>query len=265
MQAKKNAAMPAGKNAAMDLYELLAPAYEILASPERIAREVDAVSGVILGMGARSVLDAGCAAGFHTIELARREFKVTGIDRSPAMIRSARARAAEAGVGALFFEADLKDAHEVQGVPFDAVLCLGNTMASITAGTERSRVLRAFRMALRPQGTLVIQMRDLAVKTQPFPTRALRRGDEEWILLRRMDPDPRGVRFVSVLLHRSRPDMEWETRVSDSVLVPSPRSRWKIDLERAGFNRIRFASDLRGTPRRAGPSGPDLVVMARRA
>lgn len=265
MPARRSTHVSAGRPETRGVYEALAPVYEMLASPRRVSREVDAIEAVVLGIGGGTILDAGCAAGFHAIELARRNFHVTGLDISPAMIREARARAAAASVQIRFMEGDLSTAPRARGAPFDAVLCLGNTMASIGTMSGRIRALRAFRRAMRPGGVLILQMRDLS-RIGPdgfsFPTRSCRRGEQEWIFLRRQDPARRGIRFVSTLLYRSAPGADWETRASEQIQLPVTTAEWRDALTRAGLKRIRFATDLRGSPRRKG-SAPDLVVFAR--
>lgn len=58
--------------------------------------------------GGRTVVDIGCGTGRHAIELARRGWDVSGVDRSPAMLALARARAAEAGLDVTFMEGDAR-------------------------------------------------------------------------------------------------------------------------------------------------------------
>jgi SAM-dependent methyltransferase len=247
-----------------DVYGLLAPAYEMLASPGRIAAEIDALEIPLRAVGAVRILDAGCAVGFHSSELSRRGFRPTGIDLSRAMIREARARAAAAGRPIRFLVKDLKEADRVAGGPFDAVLCLGNTMASVHTAPERLRVFRAFHGALRSGGLLVLQLRDLSSVPKEgfvFPTRGFRRGQEDWILLRRQDPIGGRIRFTSTLLYRPRAEVPWETRISESLAEILPMTAWRTSLAKAGFGRVRLAGDLRGTPRRG--RAPDLVVFAR--
>ena len=50
----------------------------------------------------KSILDAGCGTGGHSIPLALRGYEVTGIDASPVMIKKARQKAKEAGVNPAF-------------------------------------------------------------------------------------------------------------------------------------------------------------------
>ncbi len=50
------------------------------------------------------ILDIGCGTGRHAIELARRGYRVTGVDISSGMLATARKNAAEAGVQVEFIE-----------------------------------------------------------------------------------------------------------------------------------------------------------------
>jgi len=52
-------------------------------------------------------LDLGCGSGIHSVELARRGWRVTGVDDVPRAIRRARARARAAGVEARFVRGDI--------------------------------------------------------------------------------------------------------------------------------------------------------------
>src|SRR5260370_40236290 len=61
-----------------------------------------------VGPGA-AVLDAGCGTGRYAVELARRGFAVTGIDRSFELLEEARSRARDAGLPITLVEVDLLD------------------------------------------------------------------------------------------------------------------------------------------------------------
>lgn len=54
-------------------------------------------AGVVPEAG--TVLDVGCGAGLEAVWLARRGFRVIGVDSSPGALERARERSAEAGVG----------------------------------------------------------------------------------------------------------------------------------------------------------------------
>jgi len=58
------------------------------------------------------VIDLGCGAGRHSIELARRGYDVTGVDISRRMLQEAENRAGKAGVSPRFMRLDLRDLSE---------------------------------------------------------------------------------------------------------------------------------------------------------
>jgi SAM-dependent methyltransferase len=97
--------------------------------------------------GAR-VLDAGCGTGRVAIELARRGYQVVGVDVDPRML--AKARSLDAGVE--WRQVDLADL--VVTEPFDLVVCAGNVIPLVAAGSEPA-VLTALASAVAADGRLV--------------------------------------------------------------------------------------------------------------
>lgn len=84
--------------------------------------EVEFLLGLLpLARGA-TILDVGCGTGRHAVALARRGFRVTGVDFSSEMLRVARGKAAVEGVEVEFVEADARDFD--LGRRFDAATCL---------------------------------------------------------------------------------------------------------------------------------------------
>lgn len=75
-----------------------------------------------IGPGA-ALLDAGCGTGRYAVEVARRGFAVTGVDRSAALLAEARARPV-GGAGRVRFEQG-----ELLALPgdsgYDAIVCRG--------------------------------------------------------------------------------------------------------------------------------------------
>ena len=113
------------------------------------ARFVDAM----LPRGAR-VLDAGCGPGRVGAELAARGHTVVGVDVDPVLVEAARTDhpGPDWRVGDL---ADLDLPAEGVAEPFDVVVCAGNVLTFLAAGTE-VEVLRRFRAHLAPGGRAVV-------------------------------------------------------------------------------------------------------------
>jgi SAM-dependent methyltransferase len=110
----------------------------------------------LLGLPAEArVLDVGCGAGRHSIELARRGFAPTGVDISRGLIDVAAGAAAAANVQANFVVGDAR--HLEFDSEFDAAICLCEGAFGL-AGDETGHraILRGVARALRPGARFVL-------------------------------------------------------------------------------------------------------------
>jgi len=132
-----------------DVYDWLVP--EALLEPEG---SVAAFEGVVaeLPAGAR-VLDCACGTGTLAVGLALRGFELSASDASEGMVERTRALAAAHGVRV---EATVRLWEELDGGPFDAVFCVGN---SITHARERRPALARMRGVLHDGGLLALTSR----------------------------------------------------------------------------------------------------------
>lgn len=99
------------------------------------------------------VLDAGCGTGIYSIELAKKGARVTGLDASPGMLESARAKAGRAGLKKDFIQADalkipFPDGH------FDLVI----SVCMLCFVKDREAALLEMKRVLRPGGRLIIAL-----------------------------------------------------------------------------------------------------------
>lgn len=99
------------------------------------------------------VLDLGCGTGGHAIPLVERGYEVTGIDRSPEMVRTAYDKAERAGVAAEFVVGDVRD-YDLGSV-FDAVVSMFAVVSYQLTDEDIAAMFASARAHLRPGGLFV--------------------------------------------------------------------------------------------------------------
>jgi len=136
-----------------------APKYEEEIFTRNTLQEVEfIVKEFGLPAGAK-ILDTGCGTCRHSIELAKRGCRMTGVDLSPAMLEIARRKAESAGVSLKLVESDAVKMRFNQ--EFDGAICLCEGAMSLLGGREEALehdnlILRNIYAALRPGAKLII-------------------------------------------------------------------------------------------------------------
>jgi SAM-dependent methyltransferase len=106
--------------------------------------------------GAR-ILDAGCGIGGHSIELARLGYVVRGLDLSSQLITEAQRRISDESLPISFAVGDILSLEATHD--FDAILCRG-VLNDLLDEASRLKVFFSFARALRPDGVLILDVRE---------------------------------------------------------------------------------------------------------
>jgi len=144
-------------------YDDLAPDYDLMTGFEaRLGRDAPLFGEIVRRFGLVRALDAGCGTGFHSVRLARAGVAVTAVDVSEEMVRRARENASRSGVTIRVVRSSLTEPDGLVrpdgAESFDAVFCLGNTLAHMADGRDLTATLENFRGVLREGGTLFVQL-----------------------------------------------------------------------------------------------------------
>ncbi len=150
----------------------------------------------------KAVLDLGCGPGRWAIPLAKRGFRVTGVDRTAHLLRRARARAQASRARIEWIREDMRDF--VRPEAFDLVLSMFTSFGYFDDPNEDVAVLRDMFTSLRPGGVCLVEVmgkETLARILQPTSSERLPDGQvlvqrhevfdawsrmrNEWTLIRR--------------------------------------------------------------------------------
>jgi glycine/sarcosine N-methyltransferase len=247
---------------ARPLYWSFAWAYDMLVRPggpsaDWIAHELRA-HGVRAG---DEVIDAGCGTGDHALALARRGYRVIGVDRSAGLLRVAREKGRRTGADLRFVEADVLSWRPPRHC--DAVLCRG-VLNDITEEAEREAVFSSLAAMLRPGGLLVADVRDWDASV----ARAVRGGGfvrsvpvEGGKLIFRSETVPdheRRILRVRETLALERGGGQAEEHVYDFVMRPWSRAELEERLTAARFEAVKVVGGGE-----VGARADRLVVTAR--
>ena len=226
---------------------------------------VAALAGRGIGPGA-SLLDAGCGTGRYAVELARRGFVVTGVDRAHALLAEARRRPVEAGARVRFERGDLLSLPP--GSDYDAIVCRG-VLNDLVEPVARARVFDAFARALRPRGALLLDVREweatAARKTAEAVTEtrvSTPRGDLVFRSVTRLDPSTRRLLIAEQhILTAARGE---RTACFDFVMRCWTRDELDGALRAAGFEGMEYAGTYTGAPPGIGDRLVAAAVLAGR-
>jgi len=144
------------------LYTRLARYYDVIYREylERVVpRLVDVYESVFreyAGRPVRDVLDVACGTGGPTLELARRGYRVVGVDLHSEVVEIAREKAARSGLSVEFY---VGDARSLDGLfpaeSFDAVTMFFTSISYMATLEDLERLLRSTHYVLRQGGVFV--------------------------------------------------------------------------------------------------------------
>ena len=198
------------------------------------------------------ILDMGCGRGRHARSLARRGYRVTGVDLSEPSIREARERAREEGLDDLTFEVgDMREA--VCEACFDGVANLFTAFGYFEEEEDHLQALEAMTAALRPGGWFFQDFMNAPYVRSRLVAEDTQRRDGLVIHQKRWIDDGR---------------VNKEITIDDGHrFVESVRLLTLEDFERlyqdAGLELLGVFGDYDGAPH--GDTSPRLILYARRA
>ena len=131
----------------MNVFESYGNYYDIIYEDKDYKSECDFLEAIFskyFSNPVRTILDLGCGTGGHSLILAERGYKVTGIDLSQEMLEIARKKAKERELNIEFIEGDIRNMELNQ--KFDAVISM---FAVISYQITNEDLIFTFKAALK--------------------------------------------------------------------------------------------------------------------
>lgn len=133
------------------------------------AVEVDQVISLLDARPGDTILDLCCGPGRHSLELARRGFRVTGVDRTAAYIRRAQERADRERLTVEFVQGDMR--RFCRPSAFNAAMLMFTSFGYFEDPAENRRVLVNVHQSLKDKGSLLLDMMGKEVLARVFRER----------------------------------------------------------------------------------------------
>jgi cyclopropane fatty-acyl-phospholipid synthase-like methyltransferase len=171
-----------------------------------------------------AILDMGCGTGRHSVELAKRGYRVTGVDISSGMLVEAEKAAKEANVKVEWVHANATQFKSA--VKFDGAICLCEGAFGLLSSSDQPikyelAILRNIYAALKPGARIVLNAQNGYQRARMFTQKDVEEG--------RFDP----VTMTEVCT------MEWDTPEGKKSVQVRERAYMPVELimlfEQAGF------------------------------
>lgn len=222
--------------------------YDYLYQDKNYEKECDFIETVFSKSSIKinSVLDLGCGTGGHAIILAKRGYRVVGVDRSKEMLNIAKVKVKESELPIKFIESDITDLNLQE--QFDAVISMFAVMSYHTTNSTVSRVCNVVSKHLRKGGIFLFDCWNGVSVVMNKPTVRIKEiilNNKERIL-RFTEP------VLNVLSHTVNVQFK-VLRISGNVLSETNESHLmrfffpqeiKYFLEISGFKEIEFCPFL---------------------
>ena len=222
-----------------------------ITTPEQTSAEAEFLQKALHAGASSHLLDVPCGNGRHSIDLARRGPRVTGVDQSEEFI--AEARAASASLPARWIVADMRQLP--WRAEFDGAFCFGNSFGYLDPVSARD-FLTAVARTLKPGSRFAIETGMAAESILPGlqTKRWYKAGDIYMLSENQYHPREGRLDIQYTFVH----DGQVETRPTSSyVLTVNEICRMHAEV---GLEPVELLGSIAGEPYQLG--SPRLIIVS---
>jgi SAM-dependent methyltransferase len=207
----------------------------------------------------KTVLDLACGTGLPTVMLAKRGYRVTGVDRSPEMLAVLESKRGELPIATL--QADIRDFSVPE--PLEAGICLYDSINYLLTEDDLVRCFACTRRALVPGGLFAFDMNTVYGLAEYWGTRSTTReaGGVYSIWQNSYDKEARISTLHLSFWEQPKPGevgQKFEEIHQERAYYPEEVER---SLHAAGFREVHFFQH--GCFIEPGPMTTRMMVVAR--
>lgn len=207
---------------------------------ETTAAEIDAVERILHLRKSARILDIGCGAGRHTIELAKRGYRLTGYDLSEPLLEEARRAARREGVRPSLVHGDMRELR--YAAVFDAAVSLFTSFGYFERPEDDRRVLAGVARALKPRGKFLMEMFNRDSLAASLPAQGWQVRDKSTVILEQDTFDSLQGRFETKrILIDGKGTREYSASVRAYTLA---ELKTMLDDQKLYVNRVLGGLDL---------------------
>ena len=246
----------------MHFYDALAPSYDTMTSfPKRFVQERPFFHVLVERFRIRTAIDAGCGTGFHSILLAQLGVHVTAVDVSSQMLKEVERHAADLHVSIKRVESTFQELQSHVWGEFDALFCMGNSLAHVLDQQELKLSFKNFFSVLKPGGALFLQSLNYdRIMMKRERVQSIKESGET-TFVRFYDYDEDAVLFNILTINRTNNGAK--QTLNTIRLRPILRNELVLLLEEAGFVSVNVYGGISLEDFQPEVS-KDLVVLARK-
>ncbi len=230
----------------MSFYENIYTKYEDIFPAGK--KQINFLNKTFQDYNASTILDVACGTGAYSRAFAKNGYKVIGVDFEEKMIEVAKRKAALENIkdSLNFNQGDMRKIPNYPN-PFDAIVCMGNSLPHLTLNEDIDFFLIGCKKNLRrKQGLLIIQTvnynRILKYNVKELPT--IVNKEKDLTFIRKYSTRKDGlINFDTVL--KVKEGSEVESRV---VLRPLVKKDLEDFLRRNHFKNVKFFGSFDGDP-----------------
>jgi len=211
----------------------------------------------LAGVHKGSVLDLCCGPGRYSMALARRGFRVTGVDRTGSLLDTASNRARLEDIDVEWVLSDMKDF--IRPGSFDLALSMFTSFGYFDSHDENMRVLCNVHDSLKPGGRFLLETMGKEVLASIFRPVTVEELEDGSMLIQKHSIQHGWKRIANEWLILRDNRVEASFRFSHWIYSAAELEGMMLE---AGFDLVSVHGDLEGSP--YDDSARRLVVLAAR-